>query len=137
MPALELDHVATLSSVGFCQCRFVAIVLYDARTDASGGLSLPNAQTNGLACARSARSWLFSEAFATWVCSAVQDFSFSQALQHTNPGMIMTPARSARSYSSSLPTVPSSRMVFRPMSLTYRTCAALVLVSQRWSRSHT
>src|SRR5262249_15448025 len=130
------DQVATLSSVGFCQCSRLAMFLYAVRCAAVGGMSLPYAQTKGLACARSARSWLSSEAFATCACSADQPLSFSQALQHTNPGKLITPAWSARSYSSSLPSVPSRRIVLRPMSLTYLTCAALVFVSQRWSRSH-
>src|SRR5436309_459384 len=97
MPALALAHVATLSRVGFCQCRAVAVPLYVARCAALGGWSLPKAHTNGLACARSARIWLFSEALATCCCSAVHLLSFSQALQQTKPGMIMMPALSARS----------------------------------------
>src|SRR4029453_11021365 len=52
MPALELHHVATLSRVGFCQCRAVAMSLYCCRCVALTGQSLPNAQTNGLAWAR-------------------------------------------------------------------------------------
>src|SRR5919199_6938493 len=97
MPALAFDQVATLSRVGFCQCRLLAVVLYIVRCAAVGGWSLPKAQTKGLAWARRARTWLSSEALATCVCSVVQFLSFSQALQHTNPGMIITPARSARS----------------------------------------
>src|SRR5919197_6442407 len=96
IPALELHQVATLSSVGFCQWRLVAIALYCARWVALTGQSLPNAQTNGLACARRLRSWLSSDAWATCSCSAVHE-SFSQALQQTKPDMSMTPARSARS----------------------------------------
>ena len=96
-PALALAQVATLSSVGFCQWRLVAIVLYWLRIELSGGLSLPKAQTKGLAWARRARIWLLSEAWATWFCSAVHLLSFSQALQQTNPGMSMIPIWSARS----------------------------------------
>ena len=112
------------------------MLLYAARCAALGGQSLPNAHTNGLACARSARIWLASDAFATCSCSADQRPSFSQALQQTKPGMIITPARSARSQSSSFPSVPSSRIVFRPMFFTYWMCVAFVFVSQRCSRSH-
>ena len=117
-PALALDQVATLSSVGFCQCSVVAMFLYEVSTEASGGLSLPKAHTNGLAWARSARIWLSSEALATAVCSAVHFVSFSQALQQTKPGIRMMPAWSAMSYSSSLPRVPSNRIALSPMLLT-------------------
>src|SRR6266545_4744679 len=97
IPASELHQVATLSRVGFCQCRVLAVLLYVARCAAVGGQSLPKAQTKGLAWARRVRIWLFREAFATCVCSVFQVLSFSHALQHTNPGRIMTPAWSARS----------------------------------------
>src|SRR6059058_1790898 len=95
-PALAFAQVATLSSVGFCQCRLVAVFLYIVRLAASGGLSLPNAQTKALAWARSARIWLLSEALATWVCSAFHLVSFSQALQQTKPAKTMIPILSAR-----------------------------------------
>src|SRR5262249_11206323 len=97
IPALALDQVATLSRVGFCQCSAAAVFLYVARCAAVGGWSLPKGHTNGLAGARKARIWLFREATATCSCSAVHPLSFSHALQHTKPGMIMTPALSARS----------------------------------------
>src|SRR6266511_1131370 len=135
--ASELHQVATLSRVGFCQCRVLAVLLYVVRCAEVTGQSLPKAQRKGLAWARRARIWLFREAFATCSCSAVQRLSFSHSLQHTNPDMSMTPAWSARSYSSSFPTVPSRRIVLRPLSLTYRICAASVFVSQRCNMSHT
>jgi hypothetical protein len=95
-PAFALHQVATLSSVGFCQCKLVAMSLYCWRWVALTGQSLPNAQTSALACARRFRIWLASDACATCSCSALQ-LSFSQALQQTNPAISMTPALSARS----------------------------------------
>src|SRR5713101_7545057 len=94
IPALELHQVATLSRVGSCQWRFVAIALYCARCVALTGQSLPNAQRNGLAWARRFRSWLSRDAWATCSCSGVQRLSFSHALQHANPDMSITPALS-------------------------------------------
>src|SRR6266508_1501424 len=94
IPALELHQVATLSRVGFCQCRLFAISLYCCRWVALTGQSLPKAQRKGLACARRFRIWLFRESCATCSCSAVH-VSFSQALQQTNPDMTMMPAWSA------------------------------------------
>ena len=61
------------------------------------GQSLPNAHIIALAWARSPRIWLSSDAAATSACSVVQRWSFCQMLQHANPGMIITPARSAAS----------------------------------------
>src|SRR5437762_7264434 len=116
IPAFAFAQVATLSSVGFCQCRPVAIDLYCERCVELTGWSLPNAHRKALACARRFRIWLSSEAWATFSCS-VDHVSFSQALQQTNPPMRMTPFWSARSYRLSLPTVPSKRMAFSPMSL--------------------
>src|SRR2546423_2955674 len=96
IPAFAFAHVATLSSVGFCQCRFVAIVLYCARCVALTGWSLPKVQRYALACPRRFRICVSSDACATFSCSVVQ-VSFSQALQQTNPPMRMIPLRSARS----------------------------------------
>src|SRR5712691_3386466 len=84
IPALELHQVATLSRVGFCQCRVFAIALYCARCVELTGQSLPKAQRKGLAWARRFRIWLSREAWATCSCSAVHA-SFSHALQQTNP----------------------------------------------------
>src|SRR5256885_15327998 len=55
MPAFAFAQVATLSSVVFCQCRPVAIVLYWERGVALTGWSLPNAQRTALAWARRVR----------------------------------------------------------------------------------
>src|SRR5918912_1052395 len=96
MPAFAFAQVATLSSVVFCQCRLVAIVLYCARCVALTGWSLPNAQRKALACARRFRICVSSDAWATFSCSVVH-VSFSQALQQTKPPMRMIPLRSARS----------------------------------------
>src|SRR5438874_12072428 len=96
IPALELHQVATLSRVGFCQWRLLAIALYCARCVALTGQSLPKAQTKGLACARRFRIWLSREACATCSCSA-DHVSFSQALQQAYPDISITPALSARS----------------------------------------
>src|SRR5947208_5741346 len=101
MPALAFAQVATLSSVGFCQCRPVAIALYCARCVALTGWSLPNAHRKALACARRFRIWLSSDAWATFSCLVVH-VSFSQALQQTNPPMRMIPFWSARSEMLSL-----------------------------------
>src|ERR1041385_5184047 len=70
-PAFALHQVATLSSVGFCQCRLVAMSLYCWRCVALTGQSLPNAHTSALACARRFRIWLASDACATCSCSAL------------------------------------------------------------------
>src|SRR5438270_778404 len=96
IPAFAFAHVARLSSVGFCQCSAAAVRLYVARCGAWTGWSLPNAHRNALAWERSARIWLFSDAFATCSCSAVHFASFSQALQQAKPDMSITPALSAR-----------------------------------------
>src|SRR5438128_11024735 len=61
IPALAFAHVATLSSVGFCQWRLVAIVLYWARWVALTGWSLPNAHRKALGWARRLRIWPSSE----------------------------------------------------------------------------
>src|SRR5215208_2982787 len=62
IPASGFAHVATLSSVGFCQCSRFAMPLYAVKCAAVGGWSLPYVHTNGLAWARKARIWLSSEA---------------------------------------------------------------------------
>src|SRR5690349_18002135 len=71
-PAFGFDQVATLSRVGFCQCREASVDFHCASTAAPGGLSLPYVHTIALGCARSVRIWLARDALATDVCSAVQ-----------------------------------------------------------------
>src|SRR5207248_10916489 len=66
IPAFAFAQVATLSSVGFCQCRPVASVLYCERWVALTVWSLPKVQRNALACARRFRIWLSSDAWATF-----------------------------------------------------------------------
>src|SRR5712691_9616790 len=61
IPAPELHQVATLSRVGFCQCRLVAMSRYCCRCAALTGQSLPNAHRNEPAWVRRLRIWLSSE----------------------------------------------------------------------------